>query len=359
MKDKSLLNHIRKDNKTICAGTSDSLDHGSNTIIDVNSGCMHLSLIYPEGCGGGCSYCILGRDMANDSTSDIILKYGLSYSSVDEMIALVDRNRDTINQVCVSTTVHPGSFDEAFFLVEYMSQNLNLPVSIKMNPLGIKKGDLSLFSDAGADKVVIVIDAATENLFMEHKGNGVEDACSWNNHWDATKDAAHLFGGRNTFCQLIVGLGESERQLLETIQAASDIGARTSLFPFYADSGSLMDGAEECAAGQYRRMQLAGFLIEANMSGVGNMGFDEKNRVVSFGLMGEELENIVDSGIPFGTSSTIGFRPCARIWQPESGREDGGEPPEDHSAKSKNSILNIRKQLATYRETNITARREI
>ncbi|MFA5802187.1 MAG: hypothetical protein WC911_06880 [Thermoleophilia bacterium] len=194
---------------------------------------------------------------------------------------------------------------------------------------------------------------------MEHKGNGVEDACAWNNHWEVLKEAASLFGDKNTFCQLIAGLGESERQLLEAIQVALDIGARTSLFPFYADSGSLMDGAEECAAGQYRRMQLAGFLIESNMSGTGDMDFDEKDRVVSFGLKGEVLENIVDSGIPFRINSNIGFRPCARIWQPESGREGGGEPPEDHSAKLKNSILNIRKQLATYRETNITARREI
>ncbi|MFA5802188.1 MAG: hypothetical protein WC911_06885 [Thermoleophilia bacterium] len=135
MKDKSLLNNIRKDNITVCAGTSASLDHGSNTIIDVDSGCMHLSLIYPEGCGGGCSYCILGCGIVDDSTSDIGSKYGLSYSSADEMVALATRTRDTLNQVCVSTTVHPCSFDDALFLVEHVSRNLNLPVYIKMNPL--------------------------------------------------------------------------------------------------------------------------------------------------------------------------------------------------------------------------------
>lgn len=318
MNNKTDLNQIRPDHMLAPAEVSASLDLEANTILDVGSGCMNLSLIYPEGCGGGCSYCFLGSGMTNDSAANCASEHGWALYSVDEMIAHVTRNRDILNRVCISTTMHPSSFDDAFFLVERVSRDLDLPVSVKINPPSVKAGDPNLFRDAGADKVAFVLDSATENLFIEHRCKSVDGACAWNTNWDTLKEAAFVFGSENTFCQLISGLGETERQLLEATQNAHDIGAMTNLFPFYPDDGSLLEGVEPCPTGQFRRMQLASFLIDSKKSTMGDMQFDEEDRVVSFGLKGKALECIVDSGRPLKTNHHIGVRPCARVWRSDN-----------------------------------------
>ncbi|MHB1326311.1 MAG: hypothetical protein ACYC0L_08950 [Thermoleophilia bacterium] len=172
----------------------------------------------------------------------------------------------------------------------------------------------------------------------------------WEKHWQTLEDAAVFFGGDKTGTHLIAGLGETERQMVNTIQRAGDLGAGAYLFSFYPDPGSIMKNAEPCPAGQFRRIQLARFLIDCYLIVASQMDFDEHGRMNGFGIKGTGLDDIVDSGEPFTTRECPGETTncaCNRPYVDGPTRDIRSYPfslePED--------IQQVRKQMAVYMET--------
>jgi biotin synthase len=78
------------------------------------------------------------------------------------------------------------------------------------------------------------------------------------------------------------------------------------MFCFFPEKGSLMDHLPATPRDQWRRVQLARYLIDYRGVRVDHMRFDEMGRVVDFGLAKSELDAIVDNGIAFRTSGCPG-----------------------------------------------------
>ena len=57
---------------------------------------------------------------------------------------------------------------------------------------------------------------------------------------------------------------------------------------------------------QYRRMQLARYLIEHDLSSPDAMTFDGGDKLAGFGMPEEKLDAIIDLGLPFMTSGCPG-----------------------------------------------------
>jgi biotin synthase len=96
---------------------------------------------------------------------------------------------------------------------------------------------------------------------------------------------------------------------------------------------------------QYRRIQIARFLIDEGVSRVSGFDFDDASRIVHFGVSREDLDRIVDSGEPFRTSGCAGYdgqvacnRPYANS-RPGPGIRNFPFPPE------RTDIQRIRRQL--------------
>ena len=58
--------------------------------------------------------------------------------------------------------------------------------------------------------------------------------------------------------------------------------------------------------GQWRRVQLARYLIDYRSISVSQMQFDRQGRVLDFGIAGSELDAIIDAGKAFQTSGCPG-----------------------------------------------------
>ncbi|MGD8951110.1 MAG: hypothetical protein PVI69_04780 [Desulfobacterales bacterium] len=56
----------------------------------------------------------------------------------------------------------------------------------------------------------------------------------------------------------------------------------------------------------YRRIQLARYLIDENLSHARYLGCDEKQRIVDFGVQAGKLDAVISSGEPFRTSGCEG-----------------------------------------------------
>jgi biotin synthase len=314
---------------------------------DTHINFLELQLTYPEGCQAICSYCgfsTSGHRHVNPGT----LVQTWPILSVDEIISRVNENTGSLERICLSMVVHPDGVEDTTFLIDRFRRETDLKVSVLVNPSLLNDGDIEAFHVTGADRAIVAIETATRDLFNQH--GGMDNPHQWEKYWLALGDAAAAFGGDKTGTHLIAGLGETEQQMVNTIQRARDLGASTYLFSFFPDPGSILKNAEPCPSGQFRRIQLARFLIDCSLVVDSQMDFDEHERITGFGLRGTELDDIVDTGEPFTASGCPGKTmncACNRPYADGPAGDIRSYPfclePED--------IQQVRKQMATYLET--------
>jgi biotin synthase len=96
------------------------------------------------------------------------------------------------------------------------------------------------------------------------------------------------------------------------------IGVYPSLFAFTPISGTALEFSLPPSLSQYRRIQLAHYLIVEGKTRYENMDFDRHGRIVDFGVSKEILHQAIESGIPFITSG------CPNCNRPYYNEKPGG-----------------------------------
>ena len=168
------------------------------------------------------------------------------------------------------------------------------------------RSDVATLHDLGADIFTVALDAATPEIFDRTRGKGVASPHSWKKYWEILEDARDIYGPQKFGAHIIVGMGESEHDTLHLIQRLVDMGGHSHMFCFFPEKGSLMDHLPATPRDQWRRVQLARYLIDYRGVRVTHMRFDEAGRVVDFGIPKSELETIIDKGLAFRTSGCPG-----------------------------------------------------
>jgi biotin synthase len=158
----------------------------------------------------------------------------------------------------------------------------------------------------GSDIFTVALDAASPAIFDRTRGKGVQSPHSWATYWEAIEMARDIFGPSRFGAHLIVGMGETEAEMMEVIQTLVDMGGHSHMFCFYPEKGSLMDHLPATPRDQWRRVQLARYLVDYCGVRVDQMRFDDEGKIADFGLPASELAAIVDSGIAFRTSGCPG-----------------------------------------------------
>jgi biotin synthase len=119
-------------------------------------------------------------------------------------------------------------------------------------------------------------------------------------------DARDIFGPQKFGAHIIVGMGETEHDVLALVQRLVDLGGHSHMFCFFPEKGSLMDHLPATDRGQWRRVQLARYLIDYKGVRVESMKFDAHGRVEDFGVSESALDEIVTAGTAFRTSGCPG-----------------------------------------------------
>jgi biotin synthase len=179
-------------------------------------------------------------------------------------------------------------------------------ISVLLTPTIVNKDWLIRVKDAGADKVGIAVDAATDEIFEKLRGKGVSGPHKWSKYWTTIEEAVEVFGEFNVGLHLIVGVGETEHEMLKTIQRAHDMGANTHLFSFFPEEGSAMEDVPQPPLGVYRRVQMGRYIINYNRGRFDDMTFNPSGQLTSFGLSEEDYEDILTKGEAFMTSGCSG-----------------------------------------------------
>ncbi|HKI64167.1 MAG TPA: radical SAM protein [Burkholderiales bacterium] len=273
--------------------------------------CLNLLVTYPEGCRANCAYCGLARhrEEARDYADRNFIRVDWPTARYDEVIERVKAGSDKgrFERMCISMITHPDSNDDTFVLLEKWTREVpQIPVSILSNPTTLEKHHLEEMKRIGADIFTVALDAVTPAIFDRTRGRGVDSPHRYEKYWQAIEWAAEIYGPEKFGAHLIAGMGETEREILEVAQKIRDLGGHNHMFAFFPERGSLMEDWPAVDRGQWRRVQLARFLIDYRGRRVEDMAFDEAGRVTDFGVAREVLEQEIAAGTPFRTSGCPG-----------------------------------------------------
>lgn len=307
---------------------------------------LNLLTTYPDGCAARCAFCGLNgkRQVREDRRTFIRVQWPTH--RVDDVIHRLNEKGDRLRRVCVGMITHRRAFDDMNAIIRRFHDESDRPISALIAPTLIRPlARLSEIKEAGADMIGVAIDAATPELFETYRGRGVRGPHRWDHYWATVEESVHILGPFQVGVHLIVGLGETEQEMVAAIQRAEDMGADTHLFSFFPERGTMLASHPQPAYGQYRRVQLARYVINRGLSRMKAMSFNEAGQIVDFGLATDDL---IEYGEPFVTSGCpdeTGRVACNRPF----GNERPGRPIRNYAfVPEPEDVALIRYQLADY-----------
>ncbi len=315
--------------------------------------CLNLLLTYPEGCRANCAYCGLARhrEADRDYADRNFIRVDWPAVPMADIVDIVakDPENSPFHRMCISMITHPRSEDDTFSVLEQWTSRIDpdaIPISILSNPTTMTRDDVQKTKDLGADIFTVALDAATPEVFDKTRGKGVQSPHKWSKYWEIMLEARDIFGPQKFGAHIIVGMGETEYEVLNLVQELVDLGGHSHMFCFFPEEGSLMDHLPATPRDQWRRVQLARYLIDYRDVRVDQMTFDDAGRVKTYGIPDAELSDIIDAGIAFRTSGCPGkfqedISACDRPY--------GDSPPSNIASypfqPNKKDVRKIRKQL--------------
>lgn len=268
---------------------------------EAKSPCINVLLTYESGCAGNCSYCGLSNKREGVYDNKSFIRVGWPSYQLDDIIQKIDEKGEKVSRICISMITNKRGVKDTQCLVRKFQEKLTVPISILIAPTVLEKKDLEDFKQAGADRIGISFDAATEKLFEKYRGKEVHGPHQWSKYWNCFEEAVSVFGEGMVGAHLIVGLGESEEEMLRIIQKISNSGGVSHLFSFFPESSSQMSHIGQPPIEQYRKIQLGCYLIDNQIAKFSLFSFDSTDKLKSYGLPREKLLTIIETGLPFMT----------------------------------------------------------
>ncbi len=307
--------------------------------------CINLLLTYKTGCTARCSYCGLSNIRPGTSSGKSFIRVAWPAYSLENIVQRIAERRKSVKRICVSMLTNNRSVEDTVRVCARLRSSFDIPVSLLVSPTVMIAEDLVAFRSAGADKIGVAIDLATPGLFDSCRGSGAGGPHRWETYWRCLSDAVELFGDGNAGAHFMVGMGETEKEMCDAIQRVRDMGGRTHLFSFFPEANSVMSDHPQPPMDQYRRIQLARFLIDGNVNRAEKFAFSAGGLIVDFGLSGDMLEQIIDSGEPFRTSGCAGYDGETACNRPYANSRPGPGIRNFPFHPNKTDILRIRKQM--------------
>jgi biotin synthase len=187
--------------------------------------CLNLLLTYPEGCRANCAYCGLARhrEAERDYADRNFIRVDWPAVPMADIVDIVARDPENspFHRMCISMITHPRSEQDTFTVLEQWTDKIDpdaIPVSILSNPTTMARDDVQRTKDLGADIFTVALDAATPELFDRTRGKGVQSPHKWKKYWEIMLDAKDIFGPQKFGAHIIVGMGETEYEVLNLVQ---------------------------------------------------------------------------------------------------------------------------------------------
>ncbi|MFO7962373.1 MAG: radical SAM protein [Desulfobacterales bacterium] len=306
--------------------------------------CINLLLTYEDGCIAKCAYCGLSKSRSGEYVDKSFIRVDWPNYPLDEIISRIEARKNQVKRICISMVTRKRAVAHTTDICKQLSRT-KIPISILVSPTVLSESDVKAFRAAGADKIGVAVDLATKDLFDRYRGSGVGGPHRWERYWDCLAQAVSLVGDGNAGPHFIVGMGETEQEMCRAIQRSRDMGGRTHLFSFYPEADSAMADHRPPSMDQYRRIQLARFIIDEAASRVDGFAFDPEGRICDFGINGNRLNRMIESGEPFRTSGCSGKDGSVACNRPYANSRPGPNIRNFPFAPGETDIRNIKHQI--------------
>ncbi len=315
---------------------------------NAKSPCINILLTYDSGCAGNCAYCGLSMKRPGAYKEKSFIRVEWDNYPINEVIQRIKNKNNYIKRICISMITNHRAVNDTKKIIRMLNKEVPYPISVLAAPTILNQEDFVAMKKLGADRLGIAVDACTPRLFEQFRGKGVKGPHKWETYWSALQQAVLTFGRGYVGVHLIVGLGETEKEMVEAIQKAQDNGIETHLFSFFPEPDSILANHNPPNIGTYRRIQLARYLINKNICTIKELEFDEKDRIIKFKIPESELEKYINSGKPFMTSGCPGEDGEVACNRPYSDSLPGDDIRNFPFLPDPNDIAKIKQELNIY-----------
>lgn len=274
-------------------------------------------MTYREGkCTANCGFCPQARK--SHGRSDMLSRVSWPAFPTKNVVKAVAEAAENngIKRVCIQALNYPEVFADLQAIVGVLARHVKVPISVSCQPLSPE--NIRRLAEAGAERVGIPLDAATEEIFDRVKGLSAGGPYEMRRQLALLEEAVKVFGKGRVSTHLIVGLGETEREMVYMVQKCVDMGVLPALFAFTPVAGTALENMKQPSIQQYRRVQLARHLIVHGLTRFEKMDFNGEGCIISFGVDRQILKKVVESGEPFQTSG------CPNCNRPYYNEKPGG-----------------------------------
>jgi len=267
-------------------------------------------LMVGEHCKFNCTFCTQARE--SGASSNMLSRVVWPRFHINEVIQglYTSEAQDIMRRICFQVVQDHKALEETKLLVKNMkNEHPHLPICVSAGPRSLE--EIEDLLEQGVDRVSLALDAATPEVYAQTKDG------SWKSRYELLVGAAYKFPGR-IGTHLIIGLGESEEEMIKTIQDMVDHEISVALFAFTPVKGTRMENWPRPDLKQYRRIQAAHYLIRNKYARAEDFKFHE-GQINSFALPQAQLWQYLSSGEAFQTSGCPG---CNRPYYNDSPGEE-------------------------------------
>ncbi|MCK4259254.1 MAG: radical SAM protein [Halanaerobiales bacterium] len=247
-------------------------------------------LMHGEGCRRNCKFCAQAKD--SESNSKMLSRIIWPEYDLNQVIdGLHKSKKEGILKRCCIQVVDDGKNIELEEEIKTLA-NTGLPLCVSKSVKSLEEIERML--NLGVDRITIALDAINPVMYEEIKGGSFEK------RMDFLKKAARTFPGR-IGTHIIVGLGETEEELIRIMCDLAESNVLVALFAFTPLKGTPLKEHPQPDERKYRRSQIARYLIFECGYRIENFKFS-RDRLVDFNKSSEEILSFILNGKAFETS---------------------------------------------------------
>ena len=207
-------------------------------------------------------------------------------------------------RICIQTLNYPNNFRDLIEIINQIKIHANTPISVAIPPMSKEK--LRELKIRGVQRVGIALDGTTPEIFDKIKGRNVEGPYRWEEHFLKLKEALEVFSPGLVSTHIIIGLGETEKEVIERIEELHKLDILVSLFAFTPIKGTKFENITPPALLSFRKIQLGRNLIINNKKSLEDFTFNSKGEIINMNISKKKLNTIIMDSNAFFTSGCPG-----------------------------------------------------
>lgn len=208
------------------------------------------------------------------------------------------------SRICIQTLNYPDNINDLIEIITKIKTHTNTPISVAIPP--ISKEKMEELHLKGVQRVGIALDGATSEIFDKIKGSNVSGPYTWEEHFQKLKEALEIFSPGFVSTHIIIGLGETERDVTERVEELHRLNILVSFFAFTPINGTKFENIPQPALLSFRKLQLGRFLIINSKKNSKDFTFNRKGEIVNINISKKELKMMIDNTNAFLTSGCPG-----------------------------------------------------